>query len=173
MRSLQPFTPFYFLFIISISFLVISCDSSDDTGCTNSFANNFDSSAIEDCCCEFDVASLVDELEGEYNYKFKETGSPLNASYSQISFIKDPTNNERILYKDNNDKEIVGSFVDGQFLFESEISMLFKCNSKITCKLFEEAGVLKFEVENEQWQTETPIQSWCASYTFFGELSPK
>ncbi len=107
-----------FLLALCLPFLIVSCSS--DEGCTSNFANNYDESAIEDCCCTYDVENLVSELIGSYSYDSDRCNS---LEKPQNIIIKEDPNVENGVIMTNlyhhEEIEASGTFEDGEVKFES------------------------------------------------------
>ena len=150
MKTLH-YTIILFTIVFGASFFT-ACGDPEIEGCTNAFASNFDSSATKDCCCEYDVQVLIDDLVGDYNYKIRPTDGSSNFSYNQISIAKDDTDAERFVIKDYWLQEVVGTFEDGEFTLESEILDISGCLSQTKGRLWKTEDVLMLEMNNRTWQ---------------------
>jgi len=172
MKTLHLF-PFATSILLLFAVSFIGCGDSEIEGCTNAFATNFDSSATKDCCCEFDVEALIDDLVGSYDFKVDRSDIQVNYNYIPISIERDPENNQRFLIKDFWIHDIQGTFESGEFKLESEIEDFLDCRSQTSGFLRNDQGTLYTEMEFRTWQTTTiPENNSCDTHDFtsVGEL---
>lgn len=164
MKNPRLFNAAFFLLLLSVSFTLVNCGNSETEGCTNSFAANYDSEASVDCCCEYDVEALVNNLTGTYDLKLDNSDLTKNFSYHETKIEKDPNNANGIIIKDFFYGDLFGNFENGAFSLESEIIERFGCTYRTTGALTFENNVLKFDAAYRGWGvTDSSSQFTCDS----------
>ena len=132
-----------FLLAFCLPFLIISCGP--DEGCTSKFATNYDEIAVEDCCCTYDVETLISELVGTYLYDGNNCSIQGNQQFFDIQENSNVKNGLLItnlfLIHAAKKIEVPGIFEDGVFKFEhSEDIGTCRMWSKTTLK-FDNLGL--------------------------------
>ena len=155
---------------------MLSCGENEIRGCTNSFASNFDSSATEDCCCEYDLELLVSELIGDYTYKVDISELTNGFSYGDIKIEENPENTESFIIDYLSTNPMVASFEDGQFVLTAEVKDFIGCNYQSTGTLSSIGGIMILDLEYRAWGLlDSPSQFECSYFNdnIYGELLKK
>lgn len=134
------------LFTLSTIFLILtSCTEKE--GCLNGLAENFNEKANIDCCCEFNVADIIAQIEGVMNYK-EECGS-LGTYNKNLEISRVASSSNEILISGLGileEQDITAVFKDGIFEF-NQLNDFAGCNYRIAGKLIPTVEEIRIEVK--------------------------
>lgn len=159
-----------FLLALSLPFLIISCGP--DEGCTSKFATNYDKSAIEDCCCTYDVENAISEIIGAYSTD--DIDCTIKKDNLNFTIKEDPdieqglilTIDERFII----DGEMKGEFVDGEFhfLYLDDTSV---CDQRTTLIIKSNNSGIVFDFQNSYLANGSTTNCSLLSYSCNGTLN--
>lgn len=133
--------------LLALSIIIISMSSCmERDGCQNVLAQNFDSKADIDCCCEYDVESVIAQIKGIQNYK-EECGSQgeFNTNIEIVEVQGSPETIKIIGIGMDKEHAITAEFKDGVFEF-NEIEEFINCNMRIQGTLIPSEEGVSIEV---------------------------
>ena len=135
----------YFLFTF-VFFSFLSCDK-EIQGCMQEWGANFDAEANFDCCCEYDIAAIVEDVKGSYN--FKDVCQTENYDYRTNIKVANTTNGEITIKNFSIYKQtLTGFFVDGLFEIEKNYTT-GGCNFEFKGTLEKQNGKLILKSDNQ------------------------
>ena len=147
-RANEPINLFVMKYLF-VSFIVLSLFSCNKElqGCMHEWASNYDQEAEIDCCCEYDIAAVVQDVKGSYNfqdicqsvsYNYKTNISIASAAEGEIT-IKNFS-----IYR----QKLTGIFNDGVFEIEKNYTT-GGCNFEFRGTLEKENGNLILKSDNQ------------------------
>lgn len=135
-----------YIFIFFIVFSLFACNK-EVHGCMHEWATNYDLDANIDCCCDYDVAAILDDVKGTHSfedicqsatYSYKTTINSTSKTAGKIT-IKNFS-----IYK----QVLTGTFNDGMFHIEKDYTT-GGCNFEFRGTLEKENGKLILKSVNQ------------------------
>ena len=160
-----------FLLALCLPFLIISCGP--DEGCTSKFAINYDKSAVEDCCCTYDVENAISEIVGTYSSN--DIDCTIKKENLSLTIKEDPdikhgvilTIDEQFIIED----VMKGEFVDGEFRFLYLDDDTFICDQRTTINIRNTNSGIVFDFKNFYLANGTTGNCSALSYSCNGTLN--
>lgn len=144
---MKPQSNWILLLVVALNISSCNKEAQITRGCKNEFSLNYESDYDENCCCDYDLDAIIEDIAGVY--EFKDYCQHFNYEYTtRISRDKDAKDQIIIddfsIYK----QKFMGRFSDGEFLIDEEF-YVGGCKFAFKGSLRKEEGKLLLESTNE------------------------